>query len=215
MSMPARAAAAAGTLLLFVVTVAAAAASAVTSAATEPLTALRHAVAGDPGRTQQRWSAEDYVRLIAEAEEQAPTRAAAEAIAFAASRVGLPYVWGGIGPSGYDCSGLTQAAYKVAGVDIPRVATAQYRGGDKVGLDRLAPGDLVYYGTSDFAHHVAIYLGRSRGESVVLDAPHTGAVVRLDPLFAEDLFGATRPAGASTGALSGAPTDASAGAAAR
>jgi cell wall-associated NlpC family hydrolase len=69
--------------------------------------------------------------------------------------------------------------------------------GEKVELQSLLPGDLVFYGDAAFAHHVAIYLGTIRGVPVVLDAPRPGEVVRLDPLTAGgDLFAATRPSAA-------------------
>ncbi len=207
-SLPARIAAATAVVLLAVAVLAAAVAAAITTAATAPLTAVWHAVTGDPVKTQTRFSAEEYVRIIALAESHAPSREAATAIAFAAAQIGRPYVWGGTGPSGgsvgYDCSGLMEIAYRAAGVDIPRVATEQYAKGVKVELQSLRPGDLVYYGSPGFAHHVAMYLGTSRGAGVVLDAPHSGAVVRLDPLAARDLFAATRPvpaAGEASGRL--------------
>jgi cell wall-associated NlpC family hydrolase len=200
-SLTARIAAAAAAVLMAGAVLVAAAASAVTAAATSPLTAVWRAVVGNPAKTQARFVADDYVRIIAVAESEAASSQAARAIAFAAAQIGLPYVWGGTGPTGgsvgYDCSGLMEIAYRTAGVDIPRVATDQYRKGVKVELQSLRPGDLVYYGGPAFAHHVAMYLGTSRGVEVVLDAPHTGAVVRLDPLAARDLFGATRPASAS------------------
>ncbi|MEY9859785.1 cell wall-associated NlpC family hydrolase [Catenulispora sp. GAS73] len=172
---------------------------------------------GDPVRTQAVFTADDYVGLIAAAEHNAPSRQAAAAIAFAAAQIGRPYVWGGTGTNnsyaGYDCSGLTQASYKYAGVDIPRVATAQYEAGNRVDLKSLLPGDLTFYGTPTFAHHVAIYLGDIDGKPTVLDAPRPGAVVRLDPLNAGgDLFAAARPAVAPTNGpsvpLTGRPTDA-------
>ncbi|MEY9904117.1 cell wall-associated NlpC family hydrolase [Catenulispora sp. MAP12-49] len=103
------------------------------------------------------------------------------------------HVWGCKGPAkgdaGYDCSGLAMAAYASAGINIPRTATDQYRHGPAVPLTSLKPGHLVFYGNSDFAHHVAIFVGAG----AILDAPKTGAAIRLDPLAADDLFAATRP----------------------
>jgi len=176
---------------MFLVLVSAAAAS-VASAALNPLTAVwNEAVSAPP--PDRRFSPDQQVGIIAAAEQSAPNPAAASAIAFASRQLGLPYVWGGNGPAkgdaGYDCSGLTMAAYASAGIGIPRTATDQYRHGPAVSLSSLKPGDLVFYGNSDFAHHVAIFVGAG----VILDAPKTGAVIRLDPLVADDLFAATRP----------------------
>jgi cell wall-associated NlpC family hydrolase len=125
-----------------------------------------------------------------------PSAAAATAVAFARAQLGTPYVWGGDGPAdgGFDCSGLTQAAYHAAAVSLPRIAQAQYDAGPGLPHDApLQPGDLLFYG-ADPQHitHVALYAGDGRA----IDAPHTGAVVREAParLNVPDFQGATRPA---------------------
>lgn len=115
----------------------------------------------------------------------------AKAVEFARSKLGLPYQWGGAGPL-YDCSGLTQAAYAAAGVSIPRTTTEQFSYGPHVPISALAPGDLVFFasdGTAEAPGHVGIYLGGD----LMLDAPHTGAVIHIGPLWATPT-GATRPA---------------------
>jgi cell wall-associated NlpC family hydrolase len=125
----------------------------------------------------------------------APSGAAALAVAFARSQLGKPYVWGAAGPSAYDCSGLTMAAYRRAGVWLPRVSRAQWNAGPRVGLGGLAPGDLVFfaYNTADPAtiHHVGIYIG---GGGMV-EAPYSGASVRVASIGRPDYIGAVRPTG--------------------
>jgi cell wall-associated NlpC family hydrolase len=119
--------------------------------------------------------------------------AAAAAIRAALGEIGTPYVWGGSSPSGFDCSGLVQWAYAHAGLALPRVAQDQYDStpGLPVGTS-LEPGDLVFFGRGAHAvDHVGIYLGDGR----MVDAPHTGAVVRVEPMtgFDPPYVGATRP----------------------
>ena len=101
------------------------------------------------------------------------------AVDWALAQVGTPYIWGGETPGvGFDCSGLVQAAYKVAGITLPRVAQDQYNATMKLGPDDpLEPGDLVFFGasTTDITH-VGIYVGNGQ----MVDAPHTGADVRVE-----------------------------------
>lgn len=130
----------------------------------------------------------------------APTLAAGRAVAFARAQLGTPYVWGGDGPAegGFDCSGLTKAAYRAAGITLPRTAQTQYDAGPRLPRGAaLAPGDLLFYGTSPRTiTHVALYTGRGHA----IDAPRPGAVVRQAParLHGPDYQGATRPTAAHT-----------------
>ena len=122
--------------------------------------------------------------------------AAANAIAFAYARLGTPYEWGGTGVDGrFDCSGLTQAAYASAGVTLPRTSREQWYAGAHLSRDQLQPGDLVFYATNlndpRTIHHVGIYVARG----YMVDAPHTGAVIRFDPVDQPDYIGAVRPGG--------------------
>jgi cell wall-associated NlpC family hydrolase len=125
-----------------------------------------------------------------------PTRQAAGAIAFAQSRLGTPYLWGGNGTADqggrFDCSGLTQAAYGSIGIQLPRVANDQYNAGPHPGRKELLPGDLVFFSDnlsdSRAIRHVGIYVGGG----YMIDAPRTGAVIRFDPVDTPDYFGATR-----------------------
>lgn len=122
-----------------------------------------------------------------------PNPIAAAAIAAAKSKLGLPYQWGGTGPDAYDCSGLTQFAYGSAGIALPRVAADQYNVGQHIGLADLEPGDLLFWATdlNDPAtiHHVALYLGAG----MMIAAPHTGDVVKIEPVYMDGYIGATRP----------------------
>ena len=88
-------------------------------------------------------------------------------------QLGVPYVYGGASRGGFDCSGLTLYVYRSLGRSLPHGATDQARRGKHVSLRHLQVGDLVFYGSSSYYHHVAIYAGRGR----IIHAPHSGAVV--------------------------------------
>ncbi|MEU6175085.1 bifunctional lytic transglycosylase/C40 family peptidase [Streptantibioticus parmotrematis] len=159
---------------------------------------------------------QDYVRRIttlaqsftAPTSTLAPSQQAAGAIYFAQSKLGTPYLWGGTGTAAdggrFDCSGLTQAAYKSVGITLPRVANDQWNAGPHPTRSQLLPGDLVFFATdlSDprTIHHVGIYVGGG----YMIDAPHTGATIRFDPIDEADYIGATRVTQAGAQAL---PTD--------
>jgi cell wall-associated NlpC family hydrolase len=98
-----------------------------------------------------------------------------QAVAIAEQYLGVPYVWGGASPSGFDCSGLVMYVYGRLGVSLPHNAAAQYSVGTPVPRDALEPGDLVFF---DGLGHVGIYVG---GGSFI-HAPHTGTVVQISSL---------------------------------
>jgi cell wall-associated NlpC family hydrolase len=125
---------------------------------------------------------------------QRPSSAAQAAVAYALAQLGTPYSWGGESAAGFDCSGLVQAAYDAAGIELPRVAQDQYEAGPALPAgEPLEPGDLVFFGADPAdVTHVGIVV--SPGEMV--DAPHSGAVVRIEPYSWPDYLGATQPAGA-------------------
>ncbi len=133
-----------------------------------------------------------------------PADAGAIAVEWALSQIGTPYVWGGETPGvGFDCSGLVQAAYRAAGVSLPRVAQDQYDATPKVPAGSpLLPGDLVFFGGGPGGiDHVGLFVGSVEGRDVMVDAPSTGADVRAEyfpgtagAAFGSLLFvGATRP----------------------
>ncbi|MEU9978970.1 NlpC/P60 family protein [Streptomyces sp. NPDC051014] len=102
---------------------------------------------------------------------------AAKAIAFARAQIGKPYVWGATGPGSYDCSGLSQAAWKAAGVSLPRTTYDQVNAGTTVSLADARPGDLVFfYGD---VTHVGIYIG----DGMMIHAPKPGAYVREESIY--------------------------------
>lgn len=106
----------------------------------------------------------------------APTSAAQTAINAALSKLGSPYVWGATGPNTFDCSGLTQWAYKQAGITLPRVSRDQGQFGQLILASQLQPGDLVFFGVP--IHHVGMYLGNGQ----MIHAPDTGDVVKISKL---------------------------------
>ncbi|SFE80939.1 Cell wall-associated hydrolase, NlpC family [Actinacidiphila alni] len=117
----------------------------------------------------------------------APSSRAAQAVAFAYRAIGLPYVWGATGPNSYDCSGLTQAAWKSAGVSLPRTTYTQINAGTRVSKSQLQPGDLVFFYSG--ISHVGLYIGNGQ----MIHAPHPGAPVRIAPISEMPFAGATRP----------------------
>lgn len=113
--------------------------------------------------------------------------AAGVAVNTAVAQVGKPYQWGAAGPSSFDCSGLTMYAWAHAGVSLPHSSAAQYSATTRVSTSALEPGDLLFYYSP--IHHVAMYIGGGR----MVEAPYTGATVRVVPMRTSDLVGAGRP----------------------
>ncbi|MFJ1745599.1 NlpC/P60 family protein [Streptomyces sp. NPDC088116] len=118
----------------------------------------------------------------------APNSRAAAAVAFAYGAIGKPYVWGSTGPGSFDCSGLAQAAWRSAGVALPRTTYTQINTGQRVTRDQLAPGDLVFFFSG--ISHVGVYVGNGQ----MIHAPRPGSAVRMAPIDQMPFAGAARPA---------------------
>ncbi|MGW5675191.1 NlpC/P60 family protein [Streptomyces sp. NPDC003860] len=131
---------------------------------------------------------QDAPSTAAPAAVGATSQRAARAVAYAYGALGKPYVWGATGPASYDCSGLTQAAWRAAGISLPRTTYTQIDAGKRVSRSELAPGDLVFFypGIS----HVGLYVGGGR----MVHAPRPGAPVRIASIDEMPFAGATRPA---------------------
>ncbi|MFI0036179.1 NlpC/P60 family protein [Streptomyces mutabilis] len=102
---------------------------------------------------------------------------AEKALAFARAQIGKPYVWGATGPGSYDCSGLTQAAWKAADVTLPRTTYDQVNAGTTVPVSQAQPGDLVFF--YDDLSHVGLYIGNG----MMIHAPKPGAYVREESIY--------------------------------
>ncbi|OBQ51323.1 hypothetical protein A4U61_14705 [Streptomyces sp. H-KF8] len=119
---------------------------------------------------------------------QAPGPRAADAVSYAYRKLGSPYVWGATGPNAFDCSGLVQAAYRSAGVSLPRTTYAQINVGRRVARSELRPGDLVFFYSG--ITHVGLYIG----DGQMIHAPNSDSSVRVAPLTEMPFAGAARVA---------------------
>jgi cell wall-associated NlpC family hydrolase len=120
-------------------------------------------------------------RPVPEPNYPVPSRGGVSAvIAYARAQIGKPYLWGGSGPSSWDCSGLTQKAWAQAGVGMSHFTGYQWAETRRIPLSDLEPGDLVFFGSSGASsHHVGLYVGND----MMINAPHTGALVRYDNIY--------------------------------
>ncbi|MFJ9953231.1 NlpC/P60 family protein [Kitasatospora sp. NPDC091207] len=113
---------------------------------------------------------------------------AADVIKFATAQLGKPYEWSATGPNSFDCSGLTGAAYRAAGVRLPRISQDQWKSGPHIARGDLQPGDLVFF--YDDIHHVGLYIGDGK----MIHAPRKGKNVEVLPISVMPYMGAVRPA---------------------
>jgi peptidoglycan DL-endopeptidase CwlO len=112
---------------------------------------------------------------------------AAAAVHFAMAQIGKSYVYGAAGPSAYDCSGLTMAAWAAAGVGLPHSSSAQYSSGTHISASQLQPGDLVFYYSP--ISHVGMYIGNG----MIVNAENPSAGIRVTGLYSMPFVGAVRP----------------------
>lgn len=110
-----------------------------------------------------------------EAVAAAPAATHGGVVGIAMQYLGVPYVWGGASPSGFDCSGFSMYVYAQVGVSLPHHAASQYGMGSPVSKDQLAPGDLVFF---NGLGHMGIYIGGGQ----FIHAPHSGDVVKISSL---------------------------------
>jgi cell wall-associated NlpC family hydrolase len=114
-------------------------------------------------------------------------RTRADLVRTAEQFVGLHYLWGGLSPWGYDCSGLTWAVYRTHGITIPRDADAQFAAGKPVPLSKALPGDLLFY-EHPVVGHVAMYVGDGK----MIESPNSRSEVRIVPVRTSDFRGVRR-----------------------
>jgi cell wall-associated NlpC family hydrolase len=125
--------------------------------------------------------------------ERGTAEGARAAVAFAKKQIGKPYVWGGAGPERFDCSGLTMRAWEQAGVQFSHWSVAQYAQARKIPLSQMRPGDLVFFSTDLAEYRAIVHVGLYIGDGQMIEAPYTGATIRVAPIQRASLFGAARP----------------------
>ncbi|MER5179730.1 C40 family peptidase [Streptomyces sp. NPDC002896] len=127
--------------------------------------------------------------LAASSDVAAPASGSvASVIGFLKAQVGDAYVMGGTGPNSWDCSGLVQAAFKQAGVSLPRTSQAQSTAGTPVSLSSVQVGDILYWGGAGSAYHVGVYIGNGQ----YLDAANPSKGVVIQDLSGYPASGAVR-----------------------
>jgi cell wall-associated NlpC family hydrolase len=144
-----------------------------------------------PTPDETRWvvrTPQGYGTIAKAALAPAPHPSGASIVREAKRFLGLRYLWGGLSAWGFDCSGLVWDVFRMHGMTIPRDADPQFRHGTPVAQGSLRPGDLVFYGTQQYVHHVAIYAGGGQ----MIEAPNSDSMVRLVPFRTTEYAGARR-----------------------
>jgi cell wall-associated NlpC family hydrolase len=124
---------------------------------------------------------------------KAPNQLVASVIAYAEQQLGKPYLWGGTGPDAFDCSGLVMAAYRSAGVMIPRTSEIQWTWGPRITASQVQPGDLVFFAGSDGTVQSPGHVGLVIGGGKMIEAFATGFPIRIAPYSGRQAVGFTRP----------------------
>ncbi|MFI8302437.1 NlpC/P60 family protein [Streptomyces sp. NPDC085927] len=137
----------------------------------------RQAESGSSGTSDSSGSSGSTSTTPSAPTDSSYTAKAEKALAFARAQIGKPYVWGATGPGSYDCSGLTQGAWKAAGVSLPRTTYDQVEAGTTIAVSQAQPGDLVFF--YDDITHVGIYVGNG----MMIHAPKPGTYVREESIF--------------------------------
>jgi peptidoglycan DL-endopeptidase CwlO len=118
----------------------------------------------------------DYGEIVTAPAPPPDGTKASQVISIAMQYLGVPYVWGGMSPSGFDCSGLVAYAYAQIGISLPHHAASMYSVGVPVSYDDLQPADLVFFSGLG---HMGMYIGGGQ----FIHAPHTGDVVKISSMY--------------------------------
>lgn len=134
---------------------------------------------GHGASAKQAVPASSTQRAVASGRASAQSHAVAMAIAYARQQLGKPYLWGGTGPSSYDCSGLVMMAYRAAGIDMPRTSEEQWAWGPRVAARQVQPGDLVFFVGADGTWAAPGHVGLVIGQNLMIEAYGTGFPIRI------------------------------------
>ena len=115
----------------------------------------------------------------------------ARALTVANRQQGDPYMYGGTGPSAFDCSGLMLYSFRAAGIHLPRTAEAQAGAVRRIPRSQMRPGDLVFFTSGAHVYHVGMFEGWRHGQRIIVHAPYPGATVRTEAIWTDSWFAGT------------------------